>query len=218
MQPHFNYCIMEGLTETKKEEDISMDTKTMGTDFLKSVYAGLAIAMGGVIFLSCENKVVGSFLFSLGLISVLVFGFNLYTGKVCNVDFLKKPLTLLLIWVGNLVGAMIPVILTYNKLSEVATASAANRLSKPLYQAFLDGIFCGFCIAVAVKGYAKAEGIGKFLIVVLGVMMFILAGAEHCVADMFYLVVGRGEVLSTIVFLLVVTAGNTVGGALLSKI
>ena len=84
--------------------------------------------------------------------------------------------------------------------------------------AFLDGIFCGFCIALAVKGYAKAEGVGKYLTVVLGVMMFILCGAEHCVADMFYLVLGQGEALSTIIFLLVVTAGNTVGGALLSRI
>ncbi len=195
-----------------------MDKKAISTEFLKSVYAGLAIAMGGVVFLSCENKVVGSFLFSLGLISVLVFGFNLYTGKVCNTDYLKKPGSLLLIWVGNFVGAMVPVILTFSKLSEVAVASAANRLSKPLHLAFLDGIFCGFCIAVAVKGYAKAEGVGKYLMVVLGVMMFILCGAEHCVADMFYLVVGQGEVAKTALFLLVVTAGNTVGGALLSKI
>ncbi len=195
-----------------------MDKKAISTEFLKSVYAGLAIAMGGVVFLSCENKVVGSFLFSLGLISVLVFGFNLYTGKVCNTDYLKKPGSLLLIWVGNFVGAMVPVILTFSKLSEVAVASAANRLSKPLHLAFLDGIFCGFCIAVAVKGYAKAEGVGKYLMVVLGVMMFILCGAEHCIADMFYLVVGQGEVAKTALFLLVVTAGNTVGGALLSKI
>ena len=195
-----------------------MDKKAISTEFLKSVYAGLAIAMGGVVFLSCENKVVGSFLFSLGLISVLVFGFNLYTGKVCNTDYLKTPGSLLLIWVGNFVGAMVPVILTFSKLSEVAVASAANRLSKPLHLAFLDGIFCGFCIAVAVKGYAKAEGVGKYLMVVLGVMMFILCGAEHCVADMFYLVVGQGEVAKTALFLLVVTAGNTVGGALLSKI
>ena len=88
--------------------------------------------MGGVVFLSCENKVVGSFLFSLGLISVLVFGFNLYTGKVCNKDYLKKPLNLLIIWVGNFIGAMVPVILAFTKLSEVAAASAATRLSKPL--------------------------------------------------------------------------------------
>ena len=195
-----------------------MNKKELSNEFIKSIYAGLAIAMGGVVFLSCENKVVGSFLFSLGLISVLVFGFNLYTGKVCNKDYLKKPLNLLIIWVGNFIGAMVPVILTFTKLSEVAAASAATRLSKPLYMAFLDGIFCGFCIALAVKGYAKAEGVGKYLTVVLGVMMFILCGAEHCVADMFYLVLGQGDVVRTIVFLLVVTAGNTVGGALLSRI
>ncbi len=40
------------------------------------------IAIGGTIFLSAENKVVGASLFSIGLIAVCVYGFNLYTGKI----------------------------------------------------------------------------------------------------------------------------------------
>ena len=45
--------------------------------------AGMSVALGGVVFLSCESKVVGSCLFSIGLFMVCNFGFNLFTGKVC---------------------------------------------------------------------------------------------------------------------------------------
>ena len=56
------------------------------------------------------------------------------------------------------------------------------KISKPLLNVFIDGIICGLCIAVAVKGYRKAEGAGKYFAVILGVMVFILAGSEHVVA------------------------------------
>ena len=63
--------------------------KTSGM-FVRAVCAGASIALGGTVFLAVENKVVGSFLFSVGLLTVLVFGFDLFTGKACNGDFLKK--------------------------------------------------------------------------------------------------------------------------------
>ena len=49
---------------------------------LKSFLAGVAIALGGYVYLSCENKYVGAFLFSVGLLTVLYFGLNLYTGRI----------------------------------------------------------------------------------------------------------------------------------------
>ena len=37
-------------------------------DFLYAIMAGAFIAMGGVVFLSLNNKIVGAFMFSLGLV------------------------------------------------------------------------------------------------------------------------------------------------------
>ena len=52
-------------------------------DFLiKGVYAGIMIGIGGIAFLSLENKIAGSFFFSLGLLTVCMYGMNLYTGKI----------------------------------------------------------------------------------------------------------------------------------------
>ena len=53
--------------------------KTRFAEFLKSILAGIMISIGCMVFLSCENKYIGSFLFSIGLITVVVFDLNLYT-------------------------------------------------------------------------------------------------------------------------------------------
>lgn len=50
--------------------------------FVPAVYSGLCIGIGGMVYLNCENKVVGAFMFCIGLLTILLFGFNLYTGKV----------------------------------------------------------------------------------------------------------------------------------------
>ena len=80
--------------------------KTLKT-FLLAVLAGMSISIGGMVFLSCESKVVGAILFTIGLFTVCTFGFNLFTGKVCYaLD--NKPsyiLDLVLIWLGNFAGS-----------------------------------------------------------------------------------------------------------------
>ncbi|MCR5768125.1 MAG: formate/nitrite transporter family protein [Lachnospiraceae bacterium] len=185
--------------------------------FIRAICAGAAISLGGTVFLACSDKIAGSFLFSVGLISVLVFGFDLYTGKVCNGAFLKKPGTLSLIWLGNFTGAILfgLMVSTHTALLETAGTLCTSKLDKPFYILIIDGIICEFCIAIAVTGYRKAEGFGRYLIVVLGVMVFILCGSEHVVADMFYLAAAQTtQIGEALLFLLWVTVGNSIGGVL----
>lgn len=185
---------------------------------MKSLYAGISIGLGGIIFLNCQDKTLGAFLFSIGLFAVLVFGFDLFTGKVCNTDYLKRPGELIKIWIGNLVGAVLMglVASTNSETYQIANNIVASKLSKPL--PLILGFICGICIAIAVKGYQKAEGFGKYLAIVLGVMVFILCGSEHVVADMFYCAAARMCNLEVIKFILIVTIGNVLGGVLFSEI
>ena len=70
--------------------------------FVGGILAGISIAIGGTVFLSLDNKVLGALFFTVGLFAVCTFGFNLYTGKVCYVfdndreyaacDLARKPL------------------------------------------------------------------------------------------------------------------------------
>ena len=48
--------------------------------------------------------------------------------------------------------------------------------------------------------------------IILGVMGFILAGTEHCVADMFYYNLTFTYSSDMLIRLLIITAGNSVGG------
>jgi formate/nitrite transporter FocA (FNT family) len=186
--------------------------------FSKSICAGAAIALGGTVFLACSNKIVGALLFSVGLLTVLVFGFDLFTGKACNEAFLKKPGKLVLIWLGNLIGAVLfgLMISIHTDLQTTAAGVVAAKLDKSFLMVVVDGIICEFCIAIAVRGYAKAEGVGRYLAVVLGVMVFILCGAEHVVADMFYFAAGHANLANAdlYLFFLAATLGNTLGGVL----
>ena len=52
-------------------------------DFIiKGFYAGVLISMGGIAYLAIPDKIIGAFIFSLGLLTVCLYSFNLYTGKV----------------------------------------------------------------------------------------------------------------------------------------
>ena len=79
-------------------------------DFLvKGIFAGILIGIGGVVYLSVENKVAGSFLFSIGLLTICMYQMNLYTGKVgyVLVNKLNYIYELLLSLLGNFIGTFI---------------------------------------------------------------------------------------------------------------
>ena len=78
-------------------------------DFLiKGFYAGILIGIGGIAYLAIENKIVGSFIFSFGLLTICIYSFNLYTGKVgyILVNKMNYLLELLLSLIGNFLGTL----------------------------------------------------------------------------------------------------------------
>lgn len=171
----------------------------------KSILAGVVIGLGGYAYLMIDNKILGSLLFSIGLLSVLKFNFNLYTGKVCQAHYLNKPLPLVLVLIGNFIGTIIMSLLTLSKIQDIAYQLMTAKLNKPLLQIICDGIICELCIALAVKSK-------DVYIVIMAVMVFILTGAEHCVADMYYLFASGDVTLRKLLFILAVVFANTIGG------
>ena len=57
---------------------------------LKSILAGVLISLASIIYLNCSDKIIGSILFSIGLIAVIFLEANLFTGKVGYINSKKS--------------------------------------------------------------------------------------------------------------------------------
>ena len=193
-----------------------------GKVFVSAILAGMSIGFGGAAFLSVENRVVGAALFTIGLFCVCTFGFHLFTGKVCYVfqDDRRFALDLPIIWLGNVAGTGVTALLdslTRNAaIREKAMALCQVKLDDSLLSLFVLGILCNIFIYIAVEGYQRnPHEIGKYLSLFFGVMVFILTGTEHCVADMFYFWMAGAWCGRAILCVIVISLGNAVGGVLI---
>ena len=202
--------------------------------FLLGVMAGAAIALGGLLFTLLSNigyKVIASFAFSIGLLLVCMFGFNLFTGKVgffLEAENKKEySLNLLIMYIGNLVGALVIGYLCFgffyknnsviNTISNVAYAREIT--SDNWWITLLGAIGCGMLVYTAVYAFKKEWPIGvRVVILMFAVFAFVIAGFQHCIANMFYISFANSWKGLTILNILIVTVGNIIGAILLELV
>ena len=192
-------------------------------NFIFGILAGISISIGGTVFLSLDNKVLGAVFFTVGLFTVCTFGFDLFTGKVCYVFDRGRSyaLGMPLIWAGNFAGAWLTasaerLTRVGPALQEKAAAMCEVKAGDSLLSLFILGIFCDILIYIGVDGYNNnPHEVGKYLALFFGVTVFILCGTEHCVADMYYFSVAGMWNGHTLLCLLVISLGNAFGGVLL---
>lgn len=196
--------------------------------FLKGVFAGICIAIGGLLYIqtrsATSNLIIAAFLFPIGLILICNFGFFLYTGKICYVfERLKKtdevyyPVQLILGLVGNYLGALLMGYLFRNlfEMPEFVDVMIATKMSYSWWKLILLGICCGILIYFAVEGFAKIENpVGKYVVLMFCIAGFIICGFEHCVANMFYFSLDKTITLQSVGCILLVIIGNSIGGFL----
>ncbi len=188
--------------------------------FLLAVLAGLAISIGGCVFLSTENKILGALFFTVGLYIIVLNGLFLYTGKIGYFVVEENKMAYILVlsatWLGNLAGTWLGAICyqqtKLNSLTELAATMSEAKLDQSVFSVFLLAIFCGILMFVAVDGFKQTK---NPLILFICVSVFILCGFEHCVANMFYFSMGHAWSAKTVLYLLVMTLGNSVGGMLI---
>ncbi len=177
--------------------------------------AGVMVAFGGTVLLSCEDRLTGAVLFCVALTGICLFGFNLYTGRI---GFLLKnhsPAELRSTFfglLGNVLGTLAMGYLiapALPQLRDAALSACTKRLEQLPGQTLLRGFFCGVLMYTAVWIWKEKRTLtGVFFCI----PVFVLSGFEHSVADMFYFALAgllRGE---SLVFLLLVVAGNSLGG------
>lgn len=178
---------------------------------LKSIFAGIMIGIGGCIFLRCDHRYIGAFLFSFGLLSILNLEGLLYTGRIgffeFHTDRMKDQiLHYIIILSGNMIGALFIGLLTLNLSSTVFF----DKLNKSCLELFISSFFCGALMYLAVELYKKNS---NSLYVIMPIMIFILCGFDHCIANMYYFAINPVPALQlrTLFFFVINIIGNTIG-------
>ncbi len=190
---------------------------------LRGILAGVMISIGGTIYLALENKMLGAFLFSIGLFSICVNGYNLYTGKIGYVidNKPKYLLELLFTILGNLIGTvtcgyLLSLSRIGDKLRDAAKIICTVKLNDNLLSILILSIFCGIIMYLAVDMYKKVEGFGRYVGIFMGITVFILAGFEHCVANMYYFSAADMWSWNTLLYVWIMILGNSIGSVLLA--
>ena len=222
-----------GMSNIETDTETPSRASLLTARIIGSLMAGVAISLGGTVFLRIKDAfpggtVVGSFLFAVGLFAVCTRSYPLFTGKLCYVLH-KKPsyaAGLLLVWLGNLLGCMFmgcienaSAICGEAGINATALAMAQAKMESAPLSLFVLGIICNIFMFIAVNGYRdNPHQLGKYLAIIFGVMGFICAGSEHSIADMYYFCVSGAiysNPLPVFKALLFISLGNFVGGNLL---
>lgn len=195
----------------------------------RAILAGIYIAVAAIIYLIMANanleygQVIGAFLFSIALLVICNRNYFLYTGKAGYLIPAKKEqfqmigLTIL----GNFTGIVLIALIAYlagiNNLFDFAKDATAIKLSKTWYQILASSIFCGILMHTAVDGHKNIKSdVGRTIIVIFSVVISILAGFEHSIANMFYFIFSQVYSFKMILYLLIMLIGNGLGAILVN--
>ncbi len=181
--------------------------------FVLAVMAGVFIALAGLAatIASCtiENasmaKLLTAMIFPAGLIMVVVNGAELFTGNNLMVisvlnrqeSVLKMARNWLIVYVGNFLGSLLVSGLATlghvyslfdNQAAKSALSTAVSKCDMSFSDAFIKAIFCNILVCVAVMMTVMTDSLaGKVIAVYFPIMLFVICGFEHSVANMSYI-------------------------------
>ena len=209
------FSIREAIKNYIKGCEGKQRSSTM-TLFWKAIFSGLMVGMGAAISSVAAHSVTNvglarltaAVVFPVGLMMVILLGMELFTGdclaimgsldKKTKISFFFK--LLIVVYLGNLVGGSLLAFLVYNSgqlnysdglLGAYTIKVAVGKVNLSFMEAFVSGILCNIlvCFAVLMAGCAK-DITGKLLAIFFVIMIFVVAGFEHCVANMYYITAG----------------------------
>lgn len=190
-------------------------------DIKKSISAGMMIGISSIIYLICPNKMLGAFLFAIGLFIICTFDMYLFTGKVGYIFENKNNPNCIKIWIGNLIGCLITIIpmrIAKGEISLIAYDIIQKKLDNNFMSIIILSIFCGMLMYIAVENFQHNENnFAKIIGLFLCVSSFIICGFEHSIANMCYCIFSINSLslaINSFIFILIVSVANGVGANL----
>ena len=209
------------------------------------ILAGIFIGLGGAGNILASQtlsnidaslaRLVGATVFPVGLMLVVICGAELFTGNnLMTLAVMNKKITLRelfrnwsLVYIANFIGSTLLAVAifyagTFNgDESNKVISIAQSKSTLTILEALIRGILCNMIVVLAVwMATAAQDIISKIFACWFPIMLFVLCGFEHSVANMFFIPMGMllganvtiGQLITN---LIVVTIGNMIGGAIL---
>ena len=238
----------------------------LGKMIIFGIFAGVYIAFAGAganmgsfnLLADPETfglgKILSGTIFSAGLMLVVLGGAELFTGNTTMtaavIDRRIKLSSMLknwiIVYICNFIGGVLVAFMVYytgafntgeGMLGAVTVKIAAGKVNMPFGAALVSGIMCNWLVCMAVWLSSGAQTtVGKILSIFFPIWLFVTAGFEHSVANMFFIPAGifasgsevftalsgiGSDALSNLTWtgmminnLLPVTIGNIIGGAI----
>lgn len=187
----------------------------------KSISAGIMIGIGATVYLLCENKIIAAFLFAAGLFAICTFEMNLFTGKIAYIFENKNSPNCFVVWIGNLIGCFLtslPIRLAIPEITQKAYLLVEHKLHNNLLSTVSLSMFCGALMYLAVENYkANKNEFAKIVGLFLNVVVFIICGFEHSIANMCYCIFSINSynmMIHSLIFIIIVSFANSVGAIL----
>ena len=163
------------------------------------ILAGAFISIACMAYRACGDHVVGSIAFAVGLVLVCILGADLYTGRIGYAKWRDWP---------EMVAMLLINLLTAAAMGAMAPGGGPDKLAVPILPAFGRAVLCGVLVYAAVDGWRRTK---RLMAVAIPTAVFVLIGAEHCVADAFWISAAGAWSWDAVLWLAVVIVGNSVG-------
>lgn len=219
------------------------------------ILSGIFIALAGIgataASVSIESasvaKLVSALIFPAALSMVIIMGSELFTGNnllviplaAGKIKFSGMIKNWVIVYTANFIGSVIIAALAVyghtfdlfmgsssDGLAGAAVSLAVSKVSMSFGDGFIRGILCNFLVCTAIwMSFAGKSVASKVMGLFFPIMLFVVSGFEHSIANMYYLSAGifasaeygiaaEGLTWGSLLFknLLPVTLGNIVGG------
>ena len=210
--------------------------------FMAGAYLGAAAILSYTLGAMLSNhgvvaKIAVAATFGIGLVAIVYLGAELFTGNcfVTIMPVLKGELKIkdivpmwLMCYLGNMVGISLICFLFIKSGAQKSVmipylqTVMTSKLQFNVFELFIKGILCNFIVCIAAySGIKIKDETARLIVIMVFVMVFVLPGFEHCVANAGIFTMGLTQLGNTInwsmlpLHMLISTLGNIVGGSVL---
>lgn len=224
------------------ELGVAKVNKTLIAKALLGFVGGAMVAFGYLSYVYLAGNfpgalghLLGSMVFPIGLIIILMVGGELITGNMTVVAcaFFNKKVTFkqlvnnwIVITIGNAIGAIFVALVfgiylgMMNPYGDVINKLAVGKVSYDAGRIFVSGLACNWFVGIAIWLFmAMKGGFDKLMGAWFPTMVFVLLSFQHSVANVFLFTtalyngsITLGQALYNFFF---AYAGNVVGGAIM---